>query len=109
MFPPPPLFKLIKEQSETEWSEMHKVFNMGHRMELYIPENIAESIINISGSFNIEAKIAMIAITTNNSIKVKPNCRSREYDLRLRDFIWKTDKDGMSWKQVKPRLKIVVV
>ena len=55
------------------------------------------------------ARIAIMAMTTNNSIRVKPNCRSREYDPRLRDFIWETDRDGMSWKQVKSRLKVVVV
>jgi len=57
MFPAPPLFKLIQKQSGTEWSEMYKVFNMGHRMELYVPENIAYNIIEISKSFNIDARI----------------------------------------------------
>ena len=57
MFELPPLFKLIHEQSGTSWKEMYKVFNMGHRMELYINENIASSIIDISKSFNINAKI----------------------------------------------------
>ncbi|MGC9342500.1 MAG: AIR synthase related protein [Bacteroidales bacterium] len=57
MFPVPPLFKIIKEQSGTEWKEMYQVFNMGHRMELYVPESIAGSIIQISNSFNIEARI----------------------------------------------------
>ncbi len=57
MFPIPPLFKLIQEQSGTSWEEMYKVFNMGHRMELYVPENISKDIIEISQSFNIDAKI----------------------------------------------------
>ena len=57
MFPIPPLFKMIKEQSGTPWHEMYKVFNMGHRMELYVPESIAQDIINISKSFNVEAQI----------------------------------------------------
>ncbi len=57
LFPIPPLFKMIQEESGTDWKEMYKVFNMGHRMELYIPENIAQSIIEISKSFNIDAKI----------------------------------------------------
>ncbi|TXB65196.1 phosphoribosylformylglycinamidine cyclo-ligase [Vicingus serpentipes] len=57
LFDLPPLFKLIKEQSGTDWKEMYKVFNMGHRMELYVPENIAQSIIDISKSFNVDAKI----------------------------------------------------
>jgi len=57
MFEVPPLFKLIQEQSGTEWKEMYKVFNMGHRMELYVSEDIAEDIITISQSFNVEAQI----------------------------------------------------
>lgn len=57
LFPIPPLFKLIQEQSGTEWKEMYKVFNMGHRMEIYVPAAIAEDIIAISKSFNIEAQI----------------------------------------------------
>ena len=57
MFEIPPLFKMIQEQSGTDWKEMYKVFNMGHRMELYVPGQIAEEIISISKSFNIDAKI----------------------------------------------------
>jgi phosphoribosylformylglycinamidine cyclo-ligase len=57
LFPVPPLFKLIHEQSGTEWSEMYKVFNMGHRMEIYVSPEHADAIIEISRSFNIEAKI----------------------------------------------------
>jgi phosphoribosylformylglycinamidine cyclo-ligase len=57
LFPVPPLFQLIQEQSGTDWKEMYKVFNMGHRMELYVPEEIAANIIEISKSFNIDAKI----------------------------------------------------
>ena len=57
LFPVPPLFQLIQEQSGTAWEEMYKVFNMGHRMELYVPEAIAASIIEISKSFNIDAQI----------------------------------------------------
>lgn len=57
LFPVPPLFQLIQEQSGTDWKEMYKVFNMGHRMELYVPEAIAQEIIAISNSFNIEAQI----------------------------------------------------
>lgn len=57
LFPVPPLFQVIKEQSGTEWHEMYQVFNMGHRMELYVPESVADEIINISHAFNIEAKI----------------------------------------------------
>jgi phosphoribosylformylglycinamidine cyclo-ligase len=57
LFPIPPLFKLIHDESGTDWQEMYKVFNMGHRMELYVPEKIAGDIIAISESFNIDAKI----------------------------------------------------
>ncbi len=57
LFPVPPLFELIHEQSGTAWEEMYKVFNMGHRMELYVPESIAQEIINISKSFGIDAQI----------------------------------------------------
>ena len=57
LFPVPPLFKTIKEQSDTDWSEMYKVFNMGHRMELYIAPEHAEEVISISKSFGIDAQI----------------------------------------------------
>ena len=57
LFPLPPLFKLIQEESGTDWKEMYKVFNMGHRMEVYVSPEIAESIIEISKSFNIDAQI----------------------------------------------------
>lgn len=57
MFSVPPLFKLIKEQSGTSWDEMYKVFNMGHRFELYVPQEIAEEIISISNEFNVDAQI----------------------------------------------------
>lgn len=57
LFPIPPLFKLIQEESGTDWKEMYKVFNMGHRMEIYVPEALASSIIEISKSFNIDAQI----------------------------------------------------
>lgn len=57
LFPVPPLFKLIQEQSGTDWKEMYQVFNSGHRMELYVPENIAQDIIAISLSFGVEAQI----------------------------------------------------
>jgi phosphoribosylformylglycinamidine cyclo-ligase len=57
LFELPPLFKLIKEQSETEWREMYQVFNMGHRMEIYTDEDTAAEIIKISESFNIPAQI----------------------------------------------------
>ncbi len=57
LFPVPPLFKTIHEQSGTSWAEMYKVFNMGHRMEIYVSPEQAEQIIAISKSFNIDAQI----------------------------------------------------
>lgn len=57
MFPIPPLFKLIQEQSKTDWKEMYQVFNCGHRMELYVDPKIADDIIAISKTFNVDAKI----------------------------------------------------
>ena len=57
LFPVPPLFRIIREQSGTDWSEMYKVFNMGHRMEVYIAPEYAEEVISISKSFGIDAQI----------------------------------------------------
>jgi len=57
LFPLPPLFRLIQQESGTEWQEMYKVFNMGHRMELYVSENIASDIVDISKSYNVDARI----------------------------------------------------
>ncbi|KYG78111.1 phosphoribosylformylglycinamidine cyclo-ligase [Roseivirga spongicola] len=57
LFDIPPLFKLIQQESGTDWKEMYKVFNMGHRMEIYIDEKYANDIISISKSFNVDAKI----------------------------------------------------
>lgn len=57
LFPTPVLFRTIQQESGTPWSEMYKVFNMGHRMELYVPEEIAQDIISISEGFGIEARI----------------------------------------------------
>ena len=57
MFPVPPLFRLIREQSGTDWKEMYKVFNMGHRMEIYLSAEDAQQVIEISKSFGIDARI----------------------------------------------------
>ena len=57
LFAIPPLFKLIQEESGTDWQEMYKVFNMGHRMELYVPEEIAAELIKIAQSFGVAAQI----------------------------------------------------
>ena len=65
LFKVPPLFKLIQEQSKTDWKEMYQVFNCGHRLELYIKPSIAEDIIAISKSFNVDAKIIGRVETSN--------------------------------------------
>ena len=57
LFPVPPLFKLIQEQSNTDWREMYQVFNCGHRLEMYVPEEIAQDLIAISESFGVAAQI----------------------------------------------------
>ena len=57
MFPIPPLFKTIQEESQTDWSEMYKVFNMGHRMEIYVRPEVADQVIAISRSFHIDAQV----------------------------------------------------
>ncbi len=57
LFETPPLFKLIQSESKTDWKEMYQVFNMGHRMELYVDPSVAEKIISISESFNVAAKV----------------------------------------------------
>jgi phosphoribosylformylglycinamidine cyclo-ligase len=57
LFEIPPLFRIIQEQSGTEWKEMYKVFNMGQRLEVYLPEQGAQQVIDIARSFGIEAQI----------------------------------------------------
>ncbi|NCF31673.1 MAG: phosphoribosylformylglycinamidine cyclo-ligase, partial [Bacteroidetes bacterium] len=57
LFDCPPLFELIQKESGTEWREMYEVFNMGHRMEIYLPESQAQRVIDIAESFKIEARI----------------------------------------------------
>ena len=69
LFPVPPLFQLIQEQSKTDWKEMYQVFNCGHRMELYVPEAVANDIIAISKSFNVDAKI-IGRVTTSETKKL---------------------------------------
>jgi phosphoribosylformylglycinamidine cyclo-ligase len=57
LFTVPPLFKLIQQQSGTSWREMYQVFNCGHRLEIYLPQELAQSVIELAASFNIEARI----------------------------------------------------
>lgn len=72
LFPTPPLFKLIQEESSTSWQEMYQVFNMGHRMELYVPEEIAAEIIAISKQFNIDARVVgRVEASTQKQLTIK--------------------------------------
>ena len=69
LFATPPLFKIIKNESKTDWKEMYKVFNMGHRMEIYVDPEIAQNIIDISKSFGVDAKI-IGRVESNDSKKL---------------------------------------
>ncbi len=80
LFPIPPLFKLIQEQSGTDWKEMYKVFNMGHRMEIYVAPCDAQAIIDISRSFNIDAQIVgHIEEAPENLLTIKSEMGTFEY------------------------------
>jgi phosphoribosylformylglycinamidine cyclo-ligase len=72
LFPVPPLFELIRQESQTEWKEMYKVFNMGHRMEIYLPERYADDVISISKSYAIDARIVG-RVEKNSSKKLTIN------------------------------------
>ncbi len=80
MFPIPPLFKLIKEQSGTDWKEMYKVFNMGHRMEIYVSPADAAKVIEISKSFGIDAQIVgRVEDAESNLLTIVSEAGSFEY------------------------------
>jgi phosphoribosylformylglycinamidine cyclo-ligase len=80
LFPIPPLFRLIQEQSKTDWKEMYQVFNCGHRMEIYVPQEIANEIIAISESFNIEAQIVgRVEASENKKLTIKSEFGTFEY------------------------------
>ena len=80
LFDLPPLFKIIHEQSHTNYKEMYQVFNMGHRMELYVEENLAEIIISISKSFNVEAKIiGRVEASKEKMVTIKSQFGTFEY------------------------------
>ncbi len=80
LFDIPPLFKLIQEQSNTSWEEMYKVFNMGHRMELYVPKEIANDIIEISKQFNVDAKIiGRVEASEARKLSIKSTVGNFEY------------------------------
>ncbi len=75
LFPIPPLFKLIQEESGTDWKEMYQVFNMGHRYEVYLPQEYAETVIAISESFGIDAQVVgRVEAATQKSVEIfSPN------------------------------------
>ena len=80
LFDVPPLFKLIQEQSKTDWKEMFQVFNCGHRMELYVNPSVAEDIIAISKSFNVDAKIVgRVEPATDKKLTIKSPFGTFEY------------------------------
>ena len=79
MFPVPPLFKIIQEQSGTDWAEMYKVFNMGHRLEVYVAPEDAEKVISISKSFNIDAQVVGRIEEGKKSITIKSEFGEFEY------------------------------
>ena len=80
LFPVPPLFRIIKEQSGTPWDEMYKVFNMGHRFELYVEPDMAESIIAISNSFGIDARVVgYCEAATGKSLTIQSQFGSFNY------------------------------
>ena len=72
LFPTPPLFKLIQNESKSDWKEMYKVFNMGHRLEIYTDKSHANKIIEISKSFNVDAQIiGRVEKSSNNSLTIQ--------------------------------------
>ena len=79
MFPIPPLFRLIQQQSGTDWAEMYKVFNMGHRLEVYLAPEDAERVIAISKSFNIDAQIVGRIEEGRKSLTIKSEFGTFEY------------------------------
>ena len=74
------LFKLIQEQSKTDWKEMYQVFNCGHRMELYVQPDIAEALIAISKSYNVEAQIiGRVEAADTKKLTIKSEFGTFEY------------------------------
>lgn len=80
LFPVPPLFRTIKEQSGTDWKEMYKVFNMGHRMEVYLSPEDAQAVIDIAGSFDIDARIVgRVEDAEKNRLTIRSEYGTFEY------------------------------
>jgi len=80
LFDLPPLFKLIQEESNTDWKEMYQVFNMGHRMEIYLPEAIAQEVIKISQSYGVAAQVVgRVESAENKGLTIKSEFGTFEY------------------------------
>ena len=80
LFPVPPLFELIQKESGTPWSEMYKVFNMGHRMEIYVRSEYAEKVMEIASSFGIESRIiGRVEDAPSNRLTIKSAAGVFEY------------------------------
>ena len=80
MFTVPPLFKLIQEQSKTDWKEMYQVFNCGHRLELYVANEVADSLIAIASKFNVEAQIiGRVEASPEKKLTIKSEYGTFEY------------------------------
>ena len=80
MFSVPPLFKLIQEQSKTDWKEMYQVFNCGHRMELYVQPEIAKDIIEIASTFDVDAQIiGRVDASPTKKLTIKSDFGTFEY------------------------------
>lgn len=80
LFPVPPLFKLIQEQSGTGWKEMYQVFNCGHRLELYVPEEVAAEVIQIANSFDIEGRIVgRVEASESSKVTIRSEYGEFEY------------------------------
>ena len=80
LFPIPPLFRIIKEESGTDWQEMYRVFNMGHRMEIYVAPEDAEQVISISRSFNIDAQVIGHIEEGKKSLTIKSEAGTFNYE-----------------------------
>lgn len=80
LFQVPPLFKMIREQSNTNWKEMYQVFNCGHRMELYVPCEIADDLISISKSFGVDAQVVgRVEASGEKKLTIKSEFGTFEY------------------------------
>ena len=80
LFPIPPLFRIIKEESGTDWQEMYKVFNMGHRMEIYVSPEDAQQVIDISKSFDIDAQVIGHIEDGRKSLTIKSEAGTFRYE-----------------------------